>query len=221
MPHPCPKGCGYEAATPYNLQEHLDRKNPCDAGTYKCSQPGCGRTFLSRRSLVRHAGQCAPNREAVLEAEVARLRAAVDNESAQDEVAAGAVQTADTAPAGGAAGDAVTVQVPSEPVATRLDGVSPAGSVYLVHHRVSIEAREPVYKLGYTTDSMAKRLRAYTKGSRQIFAVAVHNPRDVEALLMPQFQLRYTQRLDLGSEYFQGDVCDMMQTLLATAVRFA
>ena len=82
-----------------------------------------------------------------------------------------------------------------------------AGYAYMVKPAV-IEKVE-ICKVGRTGDPI-HRMACYGKG-RFVHAIAyVSNQVACEKSIMTMFKKRYKQRVDLGSEYFEGDVDEML-----------
>lgn len=80
--------------------------------------------------------------------------------------------------------------------------------VYLLHSKVHINSKEHVYKIGKTRN-FPGRFQQYPKGS---VVLSVWNCRDcsrIEKEILIKFRLKYEERRDAGSEYFQGDWREM------------
>lgn len=85
--------------------------------------------------------------------------------------------------------------------------------IYLIHCRASVNAKENVYKIGKSGD-FNKRLDGYDKGSIPIFTIYVSECDDFERLLITIFRSNFIIRSDYGSEYFEGTVNVMINTIL-------
>jgi hypothetical protein len=85
--------------------------------------------------------------------------------------------------------------------------------IYLIHCRASVNAKENVYKIGKSVD-FNKRLDGYDKGSIPIFTIYVCECDDFERLLITIFRSKFIIRADYGSEYFEGNINVMINTIL-------
>lgn len=75
--------------------------------------------------------------------------------------------------------------------------------VYLLIEREFIHKNEPVYKIGQTKN-LKTRIRAYPKNSKLVLSFIVNNCKVVERSIMKVFKEKFKQRLDIGTEYFEG-----------------
>jgi hypothetical protein len=85
--------------------------------------------------------------------------------------------------------------------------------IYLLHCRAAINANENVYKIGKSMD-FNKRLSGYDKGTIPIFTIYVSNCDDIEKILIKIFETRFILRKDYGNEYFQGEINEMIKTIM-------
>ena len=88
-------------------------------------------------------------------------------------------------------------------------------SIYLIHEREFINKNESVIKIG-RTNNIAKRFLQYPKGSRLVFSIYV-NPTDLinmEKQLLYKFGGVFRARTDIGREYFEGDVNEMIKAIV-------
>jgi len=85
--------------------------------------------------------------------------------------------------------------------------------IYLIHCRASVNIKEKVYKIGKSID-FNKRLEGYDKGSIPIFTIYVSTCDEFEKILLTIFRSKFIIRSDYGSEYFEGDITLMINTIL-------
>lgn len=93
------------------------------------------------------------------------------------------------------------------------------GWLYAIQTRHSIDCRLRVFKLG-RTGNVPKRLVQYPKGSELRCCVPVSRMVDAETMLLALCRIRFIQRKDFGKEYFEGDLLQIMQTMLSVADQF-
>lgn len=85
--------------------------------------------------------------------------------------------------------------------------------IYIIHCRASLNSNEPVYKIGKTSD-IKQRISGYDKGSVLLFTLYVNECDQFEQYLIQCFNIKYTHRSDYGTEYFEGDLNDMLSTIM-------
>ena len=86
------------------------------------------------------------------------------------------------------------------------------GSIYIMYTRACKNGDEGVYKIGKTGDYI-KRQSQYTKGGEMIFVANVNNRHESENLLKAGFCKEFKQRRDYGTEYYEGDIFEMVLLL--------
>ena len=91
------------------------------------------------------------------------------------------------------------------PVLNKIDNF-----MYILQEREFIVTKQNVYKLGITK-SLHNRINAYPKGSKIFCVMPVED--DPEIKFLHKFRERFISRADIGSEYFEGDINDMINAL--------
>ena len=91
------------------------------------------------------------------------------------------------------------------------------GFIYLIQIRESIVNNESIYKIGRTQQDGLNRLKNYPNGSKLLLHIICLDSISLEKHLITLFTQLY-QRCDkcklYGSEYFNGDSHEMIQTIL-------
>ena len=87
------------------------------------------------------------------------------------------------------------------------------GYIYIFKLREHILLHEDVYKIGLTTRTVSKRLSEYPKGSICYFSFDVPNCNMTENQIIKKFSEKFKQRTDIGTEYFEGPVLKMIETI--------
>lgn len=82
--------------------------------------------------------------------------------------------------------------------------------IYLLREREFIKTGEPVYKLGKTKQPNLARFSRYPKGSEILLQTACTDCDTAEKELLRLYKNKFTQRSDIGSEYFAGDPREMI-----------
>jgi hypothetical protein len=83
--------------------------------------------------------------------------------------------------------------------------------IYVVHEREFRRFNEPIWKVGYTDQTIEQRLRGYTRDSIAILTAAVSDGRGAEAMLLkflddaPSIKCRR----DIGREYYEGPLTSL------------
>lgn len=84
-------------------------------------------------------------------------------------------------------------------------------TIYLIRTREFLNQNLPVFKIGKTKNEIHKRLGGYGKGGEILFSLGVEQDElnTIENQLIDLFKTRFTQRCDIGTEYFQGEWKEM------------
>lgn len=86
--------------------------------------------------------------------------------------------------------------------------------IYLLKEREFINSCENIYKIGKTSQSNDKRFKQHPKGSILIFQSTCSNCCKIEKIVINNFCLKFKQRTDIGTEYFEGECTYMILELL-------
>lgn len=89
---------------------------------------------------------------------------------------------------------------------------SPLGFIYIIQEREFLNAHLNIYKIGYS-ESIARRLPEYPKGSELKFCVQTQNFVAFERDVIKLFDVKFILRRDIGREYYEGDLCDMITSI--------
>ena len=107
----------------------------------------------------------------------------------------------------------ILVAPPCIPPATEF-GKKP-GYIYLLREREFLKTNEEIYKIGKTIN-IKNRMPSYAKDSR--LYLCFYCPSDIDAvekhLISVLERICLRKRTDIGAEYFEGDVHEMMSSLL-------
>ncbi len=85
--------------------------------------------------------------------------------------------------------------------------------VYLLQEREFIHSGESVYKIGRTKQLNDKRFKQYPKNSMLLLQTICNNCVTCENKIMNMFKQKYIHRVDIGSEYFEGDFKEMQRDI--------
>ena len=85
-----------------------------------------------------------------------------------------------------------------------------SGSIYLLREREFILLDKQIYKVGRTSQMIGKRLIGYPKDSELIMCLKVKDNKISERKILDNFKLKFNQRLDIGVEYFEGNLHEMI-----------
>ncbi len=91
--------------------------------------------------------------------------------------------------------------------------------VYLLHEREFLNSGRPLYKIGRTSQSPNDRFDDYPKGSCVVFYLRVSDSKATEKAIKAAFKIKFKQDRDIGQEYFEGDVNEMIQSLFFIATK--
>jgi len=88
-----------------------------------------------------------------------------------------------------------------------------SGFIYLTHLREFINSNQEIYKLGKSGKLDRSRLYGYPKGSNTILTLFVKNHHKAEEELLQLFSDKFTKMNNIGREYFEGNLSDMLDTI--------
>lgn len=77
--------------------------------------------------------------------------------------------------------------------------------IYLIQEREFIKTNENIFKIGRTEKENYQRFQQYPNGSILLFQMICRNCKSVECEILQQFKSQFTQKQEIGNEYFQGD----------------
>lgn len=86
--------------------------------------------------------------------------------------------------------------------------------IYLMYCREFIRTGEDIYKVGRTSNLM-RRFYEYPKGSRLLFSQYVDDDVSAERKVLAALRTRFTSKTDYGSEYFEGELPEMVREVVA------
>ena len=79
-----------------------------------------------------------------------------------------------------------------------------------------VKTKENVFKVGMTTKQNHERFNQYPKGSILLFQMICVNCKNMENQIITSFKEKFTQRKDIGTEYFQGNYKNMIDIIYST-----
>jgi len=84
--------------------------------------------------------------------------------------------------------------------------------IYIIKEREHVRMKENVYKVGRTKQKFLKRFAAYPPGSQVFMVFNVRNSLKIENTIKKLFKTKY--KLVRGTEYFEGDVSNMITDII-------
>jgi len=91
--------------------------------------------------------------------------------------------------------------------------------IYFIHTRECFRLKENIYKLGrsYNLDN---RVKQYPNDSKILFMMKCNNSKDIEKYLIKLFKKKFIQKTYYGTEYFEGDVDEMINEIYKYLYRY-
>ena len=83
--------------------------------------------------------------------------------------------------------------------------------VYLFHTKRFVDTKEPVYKIGKSTQPNFERFNQYVEGAIFHFQISCRNCHVLERKMIALFKKKY--ELHCGLEYFKGDRFEMIKDI--------
>lgn len=196
--------CGYTSPLKKNIARHIDKKNKCGEGAtiieiqkeINCEY--CNGSFSSKPSLDRHYHICRMKNKVI---EKTKENMNVEDTNVED------TNVEDT----------IIGRQYSTKLIKNTDLVLNASLnfMYIIHEREFFNTDQNVYKLGITK-RIHNRMGHYPKGSQILCVIPVKN--NPEFSCLQHFRQKFISRLDIGSEYFQGDMSEMIKILCSICV---
>jgi hypothetical protein len=87
-----------------------------------------------------------------------------------------------------------------------------SGHIYIVRLKESICVKENVYKCG-RTKNMFQRIKTYPLGTELLYCVQVSDMVVFEQFMLSHFRENFTSVPEMGAEYFEGNLSDMIKLL--------
>jgi hypothetical protein len=87
--------------------------------------------------------------------------------------------------------------------------------IYLLQEREFVTTNENVFKIGRTTQVNFTRFNQYPKSSKLYFQSYCGDCHICEREIIALFSERYNRRMDIGGEYFEGNVRGMVSDMCA------
>ena len=86
------------------------------------------------------------------------------------------------------------------------------GYIYLIQPREFIKTNEKIYKIGKTSRSIIQRFSEYPKQSSLLYCCPVNckELNMIETGVIKLFDEKFKKRVDIGSEYYQGELFQMI-----------
>ena len=92
-----------------------------------------------------------------------------------------------------------------------------SGYVYVVKLREHIGMGAPVYKIGQTKD-VTQRMSDYPSGSALLLTCQTRDRVSCERRMIRSLLVSQSRRMDLGNEYFEGDIGEILMTVTKIAI---
>jgi hypothetical protein len=86
--------------------------------------------------------------------------------------------------------------------------------IYIVYLREFINNERNIFKIG-RTENIIQRISNYPKGSKIIFMMPCSEIKKCESEIIRIFIKKYNQMKEFRTEYFEGDVKDMIATIIS------
>jgi hypothetical protein len=86
---------------------------------------------------------------------------------------------------------------------------------YLLQEREFVISNKNVYKVGKSKQENCRRTNQYPKGSKLFLIIECIDSDLMEKQILDLFRNKYICRTDIGSEYFEGDVENMMSDIFS------
>lgn len=88
------------------------------------------------------------------------------------------------------------------------------GNIYLIYPNEYRIKNLQIFKVGRSEQADCRRLSGYDQGYKVLFWNSCLCDKKLERIIIQLFKLKYSQRKDIGTEYFEGDWRLMIQDIM-------
>lgn len=173
---------------------------------------GCGRVCPSRQAKWNHKLNCkGPQELASRDNDVARLQLEIEAVKKQ-------LQASNTNTIGSkdAPSNTVTINTTNS---NKKSNMNSGMYIYVVQEREFIQSMQSIYKVGRTQSLEARMNHGYPKGSRLIASAHVGDDKFAESELIRAMDSTFRKRLDLGREYYEGQLVAIVNLFHTVALK--
>jgi len=85
---------------------------------------------------------------------------------------------------------------------------------YLIREREFIKSNQDIYKLGKSKQEFGKRFGGYSKGTEILITLRCQNVDEFEKKMIKIFSDKFSQKKEIGTEYFEGSLTEMLICVL-------
>lgn len=185
--HICPR-CHYETKDKSHLRNHYNRKRKC-------------KTLFSRKSIKDCLQELENDRLSI--SELKRRNKELEDEKRDFEIKKKEIEAM------------IEKRVSEKMKEEEKPEEKPVTNqyIYVLQEREFVRNNENVYKLGKTVNPK-QRLSSYPKGSKVHMVMPCEDCNEAEKYLLDLFRELFISRKDIGSEYFEGDLLEMTNTVM-------
>lgn len=184
--------CNYQSSVKVNVERHINKINKCGEGIaelieipIEISCEYCNKLFNTESSMKRHLKIC-------------KIKEIHEVDKKDNEIKLLKQK----------------LEEMSRQLTLKSNTTSSTSSIsnfiYLLQEREFLNTGENIYKIGIT-ESLHNRMGHYPKGSKIFCVIPVSG--DPEALCLFNFRQKFVSRIDIGSEYFEGNLDLMIKEL--------
>lgn len=87
------------------------------------------------------------------------------------------------------------------------------GFIYLLREREFIKTNENIFKIGKSKQEFGKRFNQYPNKSQMYLHLYITDVDTFEKLMIELFSKEFNRRIDIGYEYFEGNINDMIKLI--------
>lgn len=87
------------------------------------------------------------------------------------------------------------------------------GFIYLLREREFIKTNENIFKIGKTKQEFGKRFNQYPNKSQMYLHLYITDVDTFEKITIELFSKEFNRRIDIGYEYFEGNINDMIKLI--------
>jgi hypothetical protein len=194
MKYICEK-CVYSTNVKQNYNTHLlskrhqDIQNETISKNYSFICKNCNKGYISNIGLLKHNEICKP-----IESKTQII---------QNEMIVSLIEKVDE----------LSKKIPDIIQKPEITKIKNTEYIYLLQEREFVNSEKSIYKLGKSKQDNTARVRQYPKGSILLFQKICNNCDSNETELIKLFNEKYVKHSEIGNEYFEGNVNEMMRDI--------
>jgi DNA-directed RNA polymerase subunit RPC12/RpoP len=220
------ENCGKQFIDKFIYTNHLNRKTPCSKEnieklknkSYECES--CNKKFINKQTLLRHMENYCKGYNKEIEKIIENKESfeiALNNlnnnniKNYKDLIITNKIIKNDNIKIieNNQINKPIIKNTSSQKEVKKLNGF-----IYILKEREFIKTNENIYKIGKTSkDNVIDRFKQYPNLSKLYGSWKISNVDEFEKLLKSAFKLKFNNKNEIGTEYYEGNIEEMIKSI--------